>query len=39
MKHILLGTLIVFSACSSKPDPLKLPETIEEAVTTSNYCA
>lgn len=39
MKHILLGSLILLGACSSKPDPLKLPETIEEAVTKSNYRA
>ncbi len=37
MKHILLLSLVLLSACSSKKDPLALPETIQEAVTESGY--
>lgn len=32
MKYLLLSTLILFTACSSQKDPLKIPESIEEAV-------
>ena len=35
MKHILLVSLILFSACSSRKDPLALPESIEEAVSSN----
>lgn len=36
MKYALLAFVISFVGCSSKKDPLALPETIEEAVS-SNY--
>jgi predicted methyltransferase len=36
MKYLLIAFLVLSSACSSKQDPLALPETLEEAVT-SNY--
>jgi predicted methyltransferase len=36
MKYLLLSALVIFSSCSSKKDPLALPESIEEAVG-SNY--
>lgn len=37
MKFLLFASLVALSSCSSQKDPLKLPETIEEAVLESNY--
>jgi predicted methyltransferase len=34
MKYVFLASLILVGACSSKKDPLKLPESIEEAVSS-----
>lgn len=34
MKYLLLSTLILFAGCSSQKDPLKIPESIEEAMDT-----
>lgn len=36
MKYLLIGLLALMMSCSSKQDPLALPETLEEAVS-SNY--
>lgn len=37
MKYLFLSTLLLFASCSSQKDPLKIPETIEEAVSDSGY--
>ena len=37
MKYILLLSLVLLNACSSKKDPLALPDTIEDAVIERDY--